>query len=252
MDNGFIRNISDRRAAEEALRQRDEQLRQSQKMEAIGRLAGGIAHDFNNLLMAIIGYSDLVLSDESVANLPVVEDVREIKRAAERGAALTQQILAFSRRQKLEPKVVSVNSLIEDSLPLLRRTLGEDIELCAALDLRLSLTEIDPHQFSQVIMNLAVNARDAMPGGGKLSIATKNVRLDQCSTTTGPDLPPGEYVRVSVSDTGPGIDPEEVSLIFEPFYTTKPTGKGTGLGLPTAQGVIKQSGGTILVDERSR
>ncbi len=174
--------------------------------------------------------------------------MREIKRAAERGAALTQQILAFSRRQKLDPKVVSVNSLLEESLPLLRRTIGEDVRLLVTLEPRLALTEIDPNQFAQVILNLAVNARDAMPGGGMMGIYTANVRLASGPETTELDLPAGAYVRFSVSDTGTGIDPEELPLIFEPFYTTKPTGKGTGLGLPTAQGVIRQSGGAIAVE----
>jgi PAS domain S-box-containing protein len=245
-NHALIRDISERKQVEAALRERDEQLRQAQKMEAIGRLAGGIAHDFNNLLTAIIGYSDLVLSDPKFAESPWFEDVREIRKAAERAGGLTQQILAFSRRQVLQPKVVSMNEIIAEALPLLRRTLGEDIELVVELEPTEGLVEVDPHQFTQVLMNLAVNARDAMPIGGRLVFATAAVHLDKPQSLGDPDLKPGEYVRLTVSDTGVGMDTETLARVFEPFFTTKAPGQGTGLGLPTAYGIIKQSGGTIV------
>ncbi len=239
------RDITERRRAEEALRQSEEQLRQSQKMEAVGQLAGGIAHDFNNLLTAIIGYSDLILSDEKTRGLPLHDDVGEIRHAAERAAALTRQILAFSRRQALSPALVSLNVTILEMEQLLRRTLGEDIELVTMLHPALGVTEVDVHQFEQVLMNLAVNARDAMPLGGRLTVATANVELgeEDCRASTYPN--PGSYVTLSVSDTGLGMDDETLSHIFEPFFTTKAIGEGTGLGLSTVYGIVRQSGGGI-------
>jgi two-component system cell cycle sensor histidine kinase/response regulator CckA len=233
---------------EEALRQSEERMRQLQKMEAVGRLAGGIAHDFNNLLTTIIGYSDLMMSDLEFERTKWFEDVQEIKAAAERAGGLTQQILAFSRRQRLQTEVVSVNSLVTEIAPLLRRTLGENVELVTRLDPDVSMVDIDPQQFTQALMNLAVNALDAMPSGGQLTFTTGDVWLDEGSAVKDPDIAPGSYVRVTVSDTGVGIDPSVVPLIYEPFYTTKPPGQGTGLGLPTVYGVVKQSGGAITVD----
>jgi signal transduction histidine kinase len=232
----------------EELRGSEERLRQSQKMEAVGQLAGGIAHDFNNLLTAIIGYSELVLSDAEFKKTAWHEDVREIRAAADKAGSLTQQILAFSRRQVLQPKVVSLNDLIEEMTPLLRRTLGEDMELVISLGSDLGLTEVDPHQFAQVLMNLAVNSRDAMPSGWVLSFATANTRLDDRDSANDPDLRPGSYVTLSVSDTGTGIDPDVIEHIFEPFYTSKDVGKGTGLGLSTVYGIVKQSGGAVTVE----
>ena len=232
----------------EELRRSEELLRQSQKMEAIGRLAGGIAHDFNNLLTAIIGYSELVLSDGEFKKTRWHDDVREIRAAAERAGSLTQQILAFSRRQVLQPKVVSLNDLIEEMTHLLRRTLGEDVELVTSLRHDLGLTEVDPHQFAQVLMNLAVNSRDAMPSGGRLTFTTANTMLDDRAAANDLDLSPGMYVTLSVSDTGTGFDPELTEHIFEPFYTTKDMGKGTGLGLSTVYGIVKQSGGAVTVE----
>jgi two-component system cell cycle sensor histidine kinase/response regulator CckA len=232
--------------AEEELGQRDDQLRQSQKMEAVGQLAGGIAHDFNNLLTAIIGYSDLLLANDDCPFDSVRGDVEEIRRAAERAAGLTRQILAFSRRQPLRPETISLNDVLADSEPLLRRTLGEDIELHYALDTELGAAEVDPNQLHQVIMNLALNARDAMRGGGRLHLETANVELDHDFCWANPDCKPGPQIRLTVADTGGGMDAETVTHIFEPFFTTKGPGEGTGLGLSTVYGIIRQSGGCIL------
>jgi two-component system, cell cycle sensor histidine kinase and response regulator CckA len=245
---GFIMDISDKVRAEESLRERDEQLRQSQKMEAVGQLAGGIAHDFNNLLTAILGYSEMILSDVESQGLLLREDVGEIKRAAERAAALTRQILAFSRRQALKPVVVSLNEVLVGMEPLLRRTLGEDVDLVTLLQSDLGQTEVDVHQFEQVLLNLAVNARDAMPAGGQLTLETADVELDgeYCRTHAG--VEPGRYVMLLVSDTGMGMDKETQSHMFEPFFTTKEPGAGTGLGLSTVYGIVRQSGGTIDVE----
>ncbi len=245
---GFIMDISDKVRAEESLRERDEQLRQSQKMEAVGQLAGGIAHDFNNLLTAILGYSEMILSDVESQGLLLREDVGEIKRAAERAAALTRQILAFSRRQALKPVVVSLNEVLVGMEPLLRRTLGEDVDLVTLLQSDLGQTEVDVHQFEQVLLNLAVNARDAMLAGGQLTLETADVELDgeYCRTHAGAE--PGRYVMLLVSDTGMGMDKETQSHMFEPFFTTKEPGAGTGLGLSTVYGIVRQSGGTIDVE----
>jgi two-component system, cell cycle sensor histidine kinase and response regulator CckA len=244
---GVIEDITERRRAEAALKESEELLLQSQKMEAVGQLAGGIAHDFNNLLTAIIGYSDLVLGDERVENLSAWDDVHEIKAAAERASALTRQILAFSRRQALRPRVTSLNDILIGMEPLLRRTLGEDIELVSRRQPDLGLTEVDTHQFERVLMNLAINSRDAMPLGGRLIFETCNIELDEDSCRTRPDVMPGSYVMLSVADTGVGMDPDTASHIFEPFFTTKGPGEGTGLGLSTVYGIVRQSGGSIEV-----
>jgi PAS domain S-box-containing protein len=245
--HGIILDITEQRRAEEALRESEERLRQAQKLEAIGRLAGGVAHDFNNLLTTIIGYSDFVLSDPEFRRTPWYSDVGQIKMAAERASGLTRQILAFSRQQRLQSEIVSVNDLIREITPLLNRTLGEDVEVVTCLDPDISPVKVDPAQFTQVLMNLAVNARDAMPDGGRLTFATDNVWLDERSSLDDPDVVPGPYVRVAVSDTGVGIEPSALPLLYEPFYTTKTPGSGTGLGLPTVYGIVKQSGGTIAV-----
>jgi len=239
--------------AERLLGERDEQLRQSQKMEAVGQLAGGIAHDFNNLLTAIIGYSDLLLADEDCESESVRTDVQEIRRAAERAAGLTRQILAFSRRQALQPEIVVVNKLVTETEPLLRRTLGEDIELEVVLEPDRCSIEVDPGQLVQVILNLAINARDAMPDGGRLSIRTASEVVGDDLHTAVADSAPGPYVTLTVSDTGVGMDDETLSHIFEPFFTTKGLGEGTGLGLSTVYGIVRQSGGNIRVlSERGR
>jgi CheY-like chemotaxis protein len=216
-------------------------------MEAVGQLAGGIAHDFNNLLAAILGYSEMILANRTSSLDEVRPDVEQIKLAAERAATLTKQILAFSRRQALRPTVVSLNEVLVGMEPLLRRTLGEDIDLISRRDPDLGHVEADVHQFEQVLMNLALNARDAMVSGGRLTLETANVELDQEYCRTHPELAPGSYVMLAVSDTGVGMDEATLGHIFEPFFTTKAPGAGTGLGLATVYGIVKQSNGGISV-----
>ena len=223
----------------------EERLRQAQKMEAIGRLAGGVAHDFNNLLSVILSYSFLLLDAMPEAS-PSRTDVLEIHRAGERAAALTQQLLAFSRQQLLEPRVVDLNQVLRGLTEMMRRLLGEHVEIRLDLDERLGRLVVDPGQIEQVVLNLAVNARDAMPSGGTLTIATTNVELDQVRAQAR-NLAPGPYVLLSVRDTGSGMDAATASRIFEPFFTTKPKGEGTGLGLATVFGIVQQSRGHVLV-----
>lgn len=241
------RDVTEQKQAEEALHKSEEQLRQSQKLESVGRLAGGIAHDFNNMLTAINGYSELILSKLEADN-PLRSKVEDIKKAGERSALLTQQLLAFSRKQVLQTKVLDMNEIITDTTKMLRHLIGEDVQLYTALNSKLGRVEADPGQLSQVIMNLAVNARDAMPKGGNLTIKTENVYLNEEVPERHYMTQQGNFVLLSVSDNGDGMDHETLQHIFEPFFTTKEIGKGTGLGLSTVYGIVKQSGGHIGVD----
>jgi PAS domain S-box-containing protein len=245
---GFATDISERKRAEEELQRNAEQLRQAQKMEAVGRLAGGIAHDFNNLLTAILGYSDLVLSRLSPTD-PIVSRVEEIRRAGERAANLTRKLLAFSRNQVLAPTVLVLDTLLEEMVPMLRRLIGEDIELRVVAG-RAGNIKADPTQIEQVVMNLVVNARDAMPSGGQLTIETAPLELDASRGAAWPDIEPGSYATFEVTDTGVGMDEATRLRLFEPFFTTKAKGKGTGLGLSTVYGIVKQSGGFVTVESQ--
>ncbi len=234
-----LRDISERKRLER-------QLLHSQKMEAVGRLAGGVAHDFNNLLTTILGYSELMLIKLPESS-PARADVEEILKAGQRAVGLTRQLLAFSRKQVVEPKVVNLNAVIEEAAKMLRRLIGEDVDLATILDLSLGTVRVDPGQMEQVLMNLAVNSRDAMPRGGRLTLETWNVTIDASASRLHFGAPPGAYVLLAVSDTGTGMDVETRSHLFEPFYTTKEKGKGTGLGLATVYGIVKQSDGYIFV-----
>ena len=224
----------------------EEQLRQAQKMESIGTLAGGIAHEFNNLLTPIIGYSELVLN-EIRNDDPQRRNIEEIKKAGERAASLTKQLLAYSRKQVLQPRVLDLNAVIAELDKMLRRLIGADIELVTRLAPELGRVKIDPSQIGQIVINLAVNSRDAMPQGGKLTIETTNAQLDEAYARKNVAVTPGQYVLLSVSDTGCGMDAQTQSRVFEPFFTTKEIGKGTGLGLSMVYGIVKQSGGDIWV-----
>ncbi len=241
-----IQDITELKRAEEEKTALQEQLRQSQKMEAIGQLAGGIAHDFNNLLTIIKGYSQLALF-ELGNDAPLRNSMEEIQKAANRAADLTRQLLAFSRRQILETKVFDLNTRLKDLDKMLRRIIGEDIELVVLPGKDLGTVKADPGQIEQMVFNLAVNARDAMPSGGKLTLKTANLELDEAYAQAHTGVTPGQYVMLSVSDAGTGMPPEVRDHVFEPFFTTKEKGKGTGLGLSTVYGIVKQSGGNIWV-----
>ncbi len=231
---------------------RDAEMRQSHKMEAIGRLAGGVAHDFNNVLTAIFGYVDLLL-DQFPDDDPRRDDVKEIRHAAERAATLTRQLLAFSRKQMIQPQVLDLNDVVGSLNKLLARLVGEDVIVQIEAEPELASVMADPGQIEQVLMNLAANGRDAMPDGGTLTIATGHAAIELEDPRNRPGLRPGAYVTLTVSDTGTGI-PQDVRLhMFEPFYTTKAQGKGTGLGLATVYGIVKQNGGGIYLDlERTK
>ena len=222
----------------------EEQFRQAQKMEAVGRLAAGVAHDFNNLLTAILGTTDLMMEDLP-ADHPNREGLLDIRGAAERAAVLTRQLLTFSRQQVVSPRVLRLNEIITDLVKLLRRLLGEDVTIATALAPDCGHVKADPGQLEQVLVNLSVNARDAMPNGGRLMLETRNVDLDAAYPTERVTIPAGRYVMLAVTDTGTGMDANTKARIFEPFFTTKPVGKGTGLGLATVYGVVQQSGGYI-------
>jgi len=240
-------NIAEQRArCRQEHRTLEERLRQSQKMEAIGRFAGGIAHDFNNLLTVIMGRTDLLL------RMPVPQDrlqpnLQEISKTATRAAQLTRQLLAFSRQQVLQPEVLNLNAIVSDIDSMLQRLIGEDVSILKIFDHSLGRIKADASQIQQVIMNLALNARDAMPNGGVLTIETENVELTKSENFPDGEMPPGQYILLMVTDTGVGMDSATQSRIFEPFFTTKDPGKGTGLGLSTVYGIVKQSGGHITV-----
>jgi two-component system cell cycle sensor histidine kinase/response regulator CckA len=229
----------------QVLHDREEQLRQAQKMEAIGRLAGGVAHDFNNILTAIIGYTDM-LAERFSPDDATARDVAEIRKAADRAAALTRQLLAFSRKQFLDPAVLDVNDVVASLLQMLPRVIGEHIQTTTELAADLACVKADASQMEQVFVNVVLNARDAMPLGGHLTIETANVTLDAARIAAeGLTLPPGRYVMLRITDTGMGMDEATRARAFEPFFTTKPKGKGTGLGLATVYGIVDQSGGQV-------
>jgi len=235
----FVSDISQRK-------QLEEQLIHAQKMEAVGRLAGGVAHDFNNMLTVISGYNRMILDDLSPLD-PLRGNAEEILKAADRAAALTNQLLAFSRRQIMRPCVLNVNAVIANTEKMLRHVIGEDVHLMLSPARDAGNIRADPGHIEQAVVNLAVNARDAMPAGGRLAIETANVRLDETYARTHSGMHPGEFVMIAVSDTGHGMDGETRRHIFEPFFTTKERGKGTGLGLATVYGMVKQCGGDIWV-----
>jgi PAS domain S-box-containing protein len=244
-----VRDVLERQQSQDTLRQREEQLRQAQKMEAIGRLAGGVAHDFNNLLMAIHGYAEMLV--QSLAHGDERRtDAEEIIKAADRAAGLTRQLLAFSSRQVITQQAVALDQLVPNMQNMLQRLIGADIQISTEIWPDLTPVLADTTQVEQILVNLVINARDAMPRGGKIGIELRNIELDKIGVAAHPSLHPGDYVEMSVSDTGSGMDAETISRIFEPFFTTKESGKGTGLGLATVYGIVQQNNGAIEVQSR--
>lgn len=242
--SAITRNITERLSIERERQLLLTRLNQSERLESMGRLAGGIAHDFNNMLAVILSYAGFVMKELDNKE-KVKADVEQIQKAAERASELTRQLLAFARREVLQPKVLNLNDVIKDVEQLLRRTIGEHIELVTTLASEPWLVDADPGQIEQVLVNLAVNARDAMPEGGVLAIDTDNIQIDSGYADTHPGLAPGTYVRLRVSDTGSGMERSVLEKVFEPFFTTKPQGEGTGLGLPMVFGIVSQAGGEI-------
>jgi two-component system, cell cycle sensor histidine kinase and response regulator CckA len=242
----YIRDVTERRVMASALQAKEEELRQSQKMEAVGRLAGGVAHDFNNLLMSIAGYAELLMSKAGPGHA-MREDIQEILRSTERASTLTRQLLTYSRKQVHQPQLIALDTVVSEMQRSLLRLLGEDIILVVRAEPGLAPVYVDPGQIEQILLNLAVNSRDAMVGGGTLTIELGNVEME--APTGGDDaaLEPGRYVSLQVSDDGAGIDPSLIPHIFEPFFTTKASGKGTGLGLASVYGIVKQNHGSISV-----
>ena len=238
--------LAERERTVAILRKTEDQLRHAQKMEAIGRLAGSIAHDFNNLLSVILGHGSIMLQDLNQAD-PMRDEVEAIMRAGDRAAELTRHLLAFSRQQVIAPRILDLNVVLRESERMLRRLLGEDIELVTRYERNLAKVRVDPAQIDQIVMNLAVNARDAMPDGGKLTIETRDVALDETYASSHFEVVPGPHVMLAVSDTGVGMTKDVQARIYEPFFTTKDKGKGTGLGLSTIFGIVKQSNGNIWV-----
>jgi PAS domain S-box-containing protein len=242
----FIRDITAQKQAEKEKEKLQEQLAQAQKMESVGRLAGGVAHDFNNMLGVILGHTEMAM-DQLESNPSVKDDLEEIRKAAQRSADLTRQLLAFARKQTIAPKVLDLNDTVTGMLKMLQRLIGEDIHLSWQPGASLWPVKMDPSQIDQILANLCINARDAITGVGRIGIQTKNVTCDEISCDDIVDCNPGSYVLLTVNDNGSGIDPEIMTQIFEPFFTTKPQGQGTGLGLATVYGIIKQNRGFINV-----
>ncbi len=246
---GSLRDITHLREAEDERIRLIEERQQTSRLASLGQLAGGVAHDFNNMLQIINGYSEIVL-DQVKEPGPLRQDVQRIQETVDRAASLTRQLLAFSRQQMLAPQVLDLNEVVGNVSSMLRRLIGEDVQLSLVLSDHLYRIKADPRQLEQVLMNLAINARDAMPQGGRLTIETSAAEVDEEFARSHPPMPPGPYVRMLVTDTGQGMDQDTQSRIFEPFFTTKERGKGTGLGMAITYGIVKQSGGYICVQSR--